>query len=209
MAVWWCPVSSSLAPLPPGSRLLFAGSRSLPRSFAPLVVRVVAWCLVRGFVLAVGCASGADRFALLAALPRASSLWLFAVGSSSGAGFAGRASSPLSLLSRVASSGARVSWWSGGGASVPLRARLALRARAAAAASSGGVFFFSSPSSRGSLLAAAALAGRACPVFVFSCGFSSPPAALPGLAGFWVASSLAGFACWRWSPSSVQLGLGL
>jgi len=46
-----------------------SGSRRLPFSFRPLVARVVAGALSAGFGVSAGCASGADRFARVAAGP--------------------------------------------------------------------------------------------------------------------------------------------
>ncbi len=69
----------------------------------------------------------------------------------------GQGAGPASAVGPVlafARAGGSVSWWCGGGASVPLGARLHKRTRAVVGAADAGlVAFFSSPSSRGTLLA--------------------------------------------------------
>ena len=128
----------------------FAGSRSLPSSARSLVASVVGAVLASGRRVGVGCAVGADAFALAAALavsPAAVSV--FAVGGPRGLGFS--SGSALALVRRAFASGALVAWRAGGPLSVPLRARLALRSRAcvAVAAASGAgaglVAFVSAP----------------------------------------------------------------
>jgi len=192
--------------------VLFGGSRSLPASFAPLVSRVVGAVLAGPQSVSVGCAAGADALALsaaLAALPGSSAfarLALFCVGSASGSGF-WSGSAPWSLLSAAAAR-CRVFWFAGGGPEVPFRARLLRRSLAALAGCSSAVFFLSSPSSSGSLSVAAAAVRAGQPVFVFSCGFSGPPAPLSSVpAGSWSPSAFLGFPCWSWVPTAAQLSL--
>jgi len=185
----------------------FVGSRSLPASAAPLVGRAVRAVLASGVrLVAVGCASGADRLALAAALSAAPGrVRVFAAFGPSGAG-----SVPVSSVAGVsaaARAGARVSWWAGGPASLPARARLARRASAlvsAVAASGPGaglVCFLSCPASRGSVRACRLAARAGLPVVVFPVGLS--PASLPSLgAGGWVsAGSGVWSAAWRWAPA--------
>jgi hypothetical protein len=170
--------------------VLLCGSRSLPESAAPFVARV-ACAVAASRVPVVGCASGADLFALRALL-WCRSLSVFAVGSPSGAGF-WRCSAPLSAL-RAAPS---VRWLAGGPLSVPLSARLRARSLAAVASlpcvpGSGAVAFLASPSSPGSLLSLRAAAAAGLPAVVFPVGFS--PALLSPLfrSGAWVPAASSG-----------------
>lgn len=201
--------------------VMVCGSRSLPPGAVRTVGQVVPVLLGAGSVLSVGCASGADAAAVSSALAQGagSRLQLFAVGGASGTGFAGKASAVAGLRAAVAA-GAAVSWWAGGSAAVPLRARLARRSLACVqSASAGGpgsglVAFVSSlpsqPFGSGawpacgsgswSSIAAAARAGLS--VVVVPVGGLSG-SLLPGLpgGGSWAAVSLAaqvgGF---RWQP---------
>ena len=134
----WRPFGAALAALPGGGALVgrfgvlvfcggvavsrlgfvgFCGSRALPSSAASLVARVVASVVRSGRGVAVGCASGADAFALSAALASGARLAVFAVGGPSRRGF--WRCSAFSLVSRAAASGASVSWWAGGRCSCP------------------------------------------------------------------------------------------
>lgn len=182
-----------------GSRVL-AGGRA-----ASLVASVVARAVARGWRLRVGCAPGADALAVAAALAHggASRLSLFCVGGSCGAGFPRQGGVPA-WVRGAAGAGARVRWWAGGTAPVPLRARLALRARACVASASSTVFFVNSAFSRGSWGAAAHAAALGVPVFFFPIGVS--PAALvplPRQHGAWQQAARAGL--WaqalRWVPA--------
>jgi hypothetical protein len=129
---------------------MLCGSRALSGAVRPRVGRVVSGLLQGGSVVSVGCAAGADAAAVSSAVAAgaASRLRLFAVGGASGSGFAGRASAFGGVRS-AASAGAAVVWWAGGGASVPLRVRLAarslacVRSVAAGGAGSGVVVFVS------------------------------------------------------------------
>lgn len=185
----------------------FGGSRALPEQFSPFVAQVVgAWLRSSPAArVAVGCARGADEFALRACSASPSRLAVFAAFSSSGAGSWSGSSVPAVAL--AARSGASVSWLAGGSLSVPLFARLLRRSLAALAVSSVACFFLASPSSSGSLRVAAAAARSGLPVFAFACGFSGSPAPLAGLAGAWVPGSFCGFPCWSWSPASRQPSL--
>jgi hypothetical protein len=200
----------------------FCGSRSLPASAFPFVARVVASVVSRGFRVAVGCAVGADQAVLSArvALPFVPSssgpaLSVFAVGGPSGAGFwrgsalaAVRAAAALAvspghgLFSPVS-----VSWWAGGPASVPLRARLLARSLAlvsslAASFRPGLVAFVcGGPSvSPGSWRSVVAAVRSGVPVVVFPVSSSS------GAVGLWAGCSslpaLRGCGVGRWVPAA-------
>lgn len=201
--------------------VMVCGSRALPAAAARTVGQVVPALLGAGSVLSVGCATGADAAAVSSAvaLGAGSRLRLFAVGGPGGAGFAGQLSAVAGLRA-AAAAGAAVSWWAGGPASLPLRARLArrslacVRAAAAGGPGSGLVAFvaglppqpFSSgtwPScGSGSWAAVAAAARAGLPVVVAPVGGLSG-SSLPGLpgGGSWAAVGLAaqvgGF---RWLP---------
>lgn len=184
----------------------FAGSRSLGAAFAPLVGSVVGSVLTSGRSVSVGCCVGLDAVvlaALGAAAPR-SGLCFAAFG----AGGIGSCSlSAVSAVSAFAQVGGSVLFWSGGGSSVALPARLSARTVAViASASVSCVVFFTSPCSRGSLLAASLAVGRGLPVFAFACGFCG--SLLPSLGvGSWVA--VAGFGVWsrsfRWVSAQFSL----
>ncbi len=176
------------------SRVLLVGSRGLSSQFAPLVFRVVAAFRSARRSAAVGCASGADSFALQACLALQVPVEVFAVGSRAGSGF-WRCSAPLAAL-RAA--GSAVHWLAGGPLSVGLSARLVGRSRAALASlclfgsRAGVVGFLSSPSSRGSVATLVRAAAQGLPVVVFPCGFC--PSRLPALgSGCWV---VAGAGVW-------------
>jgi hypothetical protein len=163
-----------------------AGSRVLPASGSALVVRVASDLAASGASFVVGCCSGADA-ALLSAVPDSVPPSLVRCLSAFGPGGAnsGRFSA-VGAVSSFAGSGGSVQWWAGGPASVPLRARLAVRTRAVVnAADSGLVVFFASPSSRGSLLACRCAVSKGLPVVAFPVGF--PSGKLPPLGpGSWV-----------------------
>ena len=172
----------------------FAGSRSL--SSCPLVVSAVSRVVAAGRGVAVGCASGVDSLVLARAGSLPCALSVFAVGSSSGAGF-WRCSAPFGLLSSLSwRPGCSVSWLAGGPLSLPLSVRLASRSRALVSSlpvvpGSALVVFFGSSASPGSLLSARWAASRGLPVL--ACAAS--PFAFPALspAGFWVPAAASGF----------------
>lgn len=182
-----------------GSRVLAGGKA------AALVSRVVSQAVGRGSRLCVGCAPGADALAVGAAVAHggASRLALFCVGGSCGAGFPRRGGLPA-WVQAAAGAGAHARWWAGGTARVPLRARLALRARACVASASSAVFFVASPFSRGSWGAAAHAASLGLPVFFFPVGVpASALAPLPRSTGAWQPAARSGL--WaqavRWVPA--------
>jgi hypothetical protein len=189
----------------------FAGSRALPGSFSGLVRACVASVVRAGRGVAVGCASGADAFALAAAAGRCP-VSVFAVGDRSGAGF-WACSAPLSLLR---SAGSGVVWLAGGPLSVPLSARLAARTAAfvssvacrvpasgVAGSGCGLVAFFAAPRSGGSALACRLALMAGLPVLAFACGF--PAAELPAVSrlGAWAPAGGVGpwASAFRWVPA--------
>lgn len=202
--------------------VMVCGSRSLSPAGVQLVGQVVPALLAAGSVLSVGCASGADSAAVSSALAvgAGACLQMFAVGGSSGAGFAGPASA-FPGVRAAASAGAAVTWWAGGPASVPLRARLArrslvcVRSALAGGPGSGLVAFVSSLPPRafgsgawpscgsGTWSSVAAAAQLGLPVFVVPLGglsVSSLPV-LPGW-GSWVPVSSGALSCgFRWVPT--------
>lgn len=178
-----------------GSFVGFGGSRGLPSVASPggLVSQVVASVVSSGRGVAVGCASGADAAVLSARLAlgfpagvSCPSLAVFAVGGPSGRGFWRCSALPV-VRQAAALVGSRghgvaspvaVSWWAGGGPSVPLRARLRRRSvalvQAVAASGSGAAFvafvsggFQASRGSWGSVRSALSLG---LPVVVFPVG---------------------------------------
>lgn len=180
----------------------FAGSRSLPSAFAPLVASVVGSVVRSGRSVSVGCCIGVDQV-VLSCVPT-NSVRCFAA---FGAGGVGACSlSAVSAVSDLAAAGGSVSWWSGGGSSVALPVRLSFRTHAVInAATVSALVFFTSPWSAGSVLACHLAVGRGLPVFAFPCGF--PGFALPLLGlGAWVA---VGGGVWssafRWVPAQVSL----
>ncbi len=191
-----------------GGVVAVCGSRSLPVSAGPLVGRVVRALLSGGSSLVVGCASGADAFALSSVLSAGfpSRVSVFAAFGQGGAGAAGSVSA-VSVVSSAAAAGASVSWWAGGPASVPVPARLSARTRAVVgAASSGLVAFLGSPASPGSLLACRTALARGLPVLVFPVGFHGH--SLPSLGpGSWVSVGGSGVwsLAWRWVPGQGVL----
>lgn len=82
----------------------FCGSRSLPSAFSPLVALCVSAVASAGRGVAVGCAAGADRFALSAARVAGASVSLFSA-SSFGVGRGSFARRSAALVSAVAASG--------------------------------------------------------------------------------------------------------
>ena len=133
----------------PSGVVAVCGSRSLPASVGALVSPVVHSLVSSGRIVSVGCAAGADALAVSAAVQAgtASGLQVFAVGGSCGFGFAGPASA-FSGVQSAQAAGAGVSWWSGGGSSVPLRRRLVSRSLACVGSAGALVAFVSGPPPR-------------------------------------------------------------
>lgn len=197
--LWYnrCMSTHTPSPFP----VLFGGSRSLPSSSAPLVRSWVAAALAAGCVhVATGCCTGADALVIHAALAHGPQcLRVFVAFGPGGLGSAGSVSA-VADVAEASRTGARVSYWSGGPASVPVAARLAQRSAAAVRACAAVILF--SPG-RGSLAATATTAaslGRplyaVCPV---------APAPVPGHAGAWQPAQLFGLPCWCWQPAQLSL----
>jgi len=119
--------------------VMVCGSRTLPVAAIPRVERLVTALLGAGSVIVAGCATGADEMAVSAVLgsAQASRLRLFVIGAASGAGFSASVSALAGIRSAVAA-GASVTWWAGGSAAVPLRARLVRRSQAGIKATAAG-----------------------------------------------------------------------
>ncbi len=202
--------------------IYLGGSRSLAP--APIVGQVVRAVLASGQSVHVGCALGADRQVIQAALGlgEPSSLVVFAAFARGGPQSAPGAWSGSAVCSvyQAACAGASVRWLAGGALAVPLVARLMRRSQAALAGCSASVFFQPGP---GSLAVAGCAVAAGQPVFAFTSSFNAPaPAAPRGCAGQWVRSFFhpvclpayqqgifprSGWACWRWAPSAVQQSL--
>jgi hypothetical protein len=194
------------------SLVAFAGSRSLPPSWAPRVLACVRSVHQAGRSITTGCCTGLDALVVGSALSlsAAPALTVFSIGTSEGAGF-WRFSQSLSLLSQVPQCGGLVLWSAGGGLDLPLSARLSRRTRALIASASrfgpgsGVVCFFRTSESRGTFLAARCGAQAGLPVLAFA----PPGVVLPALApgGAWVPSGRRG--CWSgsflWSRSQESL----
>lgn len=192
------------------------GSRS---GAAPGVAAAVAAAFAGGCSsLLVGCAAGVDAVGLAAGLRvRPAALSVFAAFGPGGVGSAGRASSVVGVAA-AAAAGVAVRWWSGGAASLPLRARLARRSAALVAALVAApapllLCFPAGPcppavrparswpgGGSGSWAAAALAAGLGVAVVVVG---PPPPAAWGGA---WSAVVVApGVAGWLWSPPPVAV----
>jgi len=171
----------------------FCGSRSLPSAFSPLVSSCVSAVVAAGRGVAVGCASGADRFALTAARSLGASVSLFLV-SSFGSGRGSFARRSAALVSAVSVSG------SGCG----LVAFVSSSCPPALAPSSVASRCFAGFGS-GSWASVAFAVGRGVLVVVFPCvpAGVSPLSVLPAWSGYWV---VAGSGVWssgfRFVPSS-------
>ena len=185
------------------SVVAFAGSRGLSLAHFPLVAGVVSSVVGSGSSVSVGCCNGLDAF-VLASLPFPAGSCFAAFGSG---GVGSCSASAVSFVSAFANSGRSVSWWAGGGSSVPIRSRLSARTRAViGSADEKAVLFFSSPRSVGSVLAGRVAVSRGLPVFAFACGFSG--FSLPSLgSGCWIQSGLGGAwaGSWVWVSSQGSL----
>lgn len=188
--------------------VFFGGSRSLPRSAVRLVAGVLGSVFGGGRGVAVGCARGVDAAVVGLSLRGgfASRLSVFAAFGPRGRG-AGRVSA-VAVVSSALAAGVPVVWWAGGGASWPLRVRLAGRSEAVGSCAlrsgpgAGAVFFVLGgwSVSPGSWRSALWSARAGLPVVVFSVGAGF---VFPRLgAGRWVR---AGGGVWasgrRWVPA--------
>ncbi|CAK0763672.1 hypothetical protein CCP4SC76_3980008 [Gammaproteobacteria bacterium] len=112
---------------------------------------------------ALGCATGADAFALSFLLP-SEVAGVFAAFGPDGYG-----ACPVSSVSGVlaaSKAGVPVSWWAGGVPPVSLSARLAQRTRAIVQAATVGLVAYLVPGSKGTTLAVSLARSRGLPVFV-------------------------------------------
>jgi hypothetical protein len=171
----------------------FCGSRSLPSAFSPLVSSCVSAVVAAGRGVAVGCASGADRFALSAARAAGASVSLFSA-SSFGVGRSAFARRSAAFVSAVSASGVGCG----------LVAFVSSACPSALAPSSVASRCFAGFGS-GSWASVAFAVGRGVPVVVFPCVSAgvSPLSVLPAWSGSWVC---AGSGVWasgfRFVPSS-------
>ena len=169
-----CPVADWVA---------IAGPRRLPAWARAEVQSVVAGLVRAGFAVSVGCSQGADAAAIRAAGP--AGCRVFAAWGPRGAG-AVPVSAVREVLAHGSAAGA-VTWWAGGGPSVPARARLARRTHAVIATANRAAVVWLAPGSSGSLLAARAAARAGLPVIAFplygelpSLGMGQWASGLPG-----------------------------
>lgn len=161
----------------------FAGSRDLSREYEPIVAEAVSQTIARGHRILSGCATGADEFALRAALERKHRASAFAIGNVNGDGFC-RDSSMLFMAFQGQEPDLEVHWLAGGPLTVALRTRLVRRTKAIVEAADVLVAFFGSPGSRGTLLSCRMAAERPIPIFAFPCGNFTLPSLHPQ--GEWV-----------------------
>jgi hypothetical protein len=200
-------VLSALLPAAPGGGpgvVAVAGSRSAPPAVLSAAGAAGAALAAAGFRVAVGCAVGVDA-AVLSAAPGPSLSVFAAFGPVSPPGRVAPGAwsgSAVTAVARALRAGAAVSWWSGGGPSVSLRARLGARTAAVVGAGSAGALaFFGSPaSSPGSLLFCRLAAARGLPLFCFS------PTGAPPMVGAGAWRPLAGALSWfAWVPGQGSL----
>ena len=210
-----------------GSPVLVCGSRELWPEGVALVDAVTRSLAASGGSIVTGCAVGADLAALRAARAVGGRVQVLAAFGPRGVANAGRASA-VAAVCRAAAAGVPVTWWAGGPASVPLRARLAHRSLAAVrqvAAQRGPgsrvVAIISSlprlpwqgagpwyPCGSGAWSTIVAGAALGLPVVVFPVGLARGASlpALPTGPGSWVPAG-AGLwsAGWAWSPGAALL----
>jgi len=189
-----------------GSIVAVAGSRSLSADQAGQVSEAASSLLESGHRVAVGCCVGADEAVIRAALANAGASSLNVMCAFGPGGVGACPVSAVSAAETARAAGARVSWWAGGGASVPLRARLARRTHAVAASAPGGLFVcFGSPESAGSLLACRAAISAGRPVLALPLGFGASALPLPGV-GEWQAAGISACpAAVRWVPLQASI----
>lgn len=203
-------------PHEPVPRWAIGGARRLSAEGVRLAERAALALLEDGARLAVGCCTGTDAAVLHAAAVAEVAERLLVccafgrVGECTGAAAAltpgtCRWSAPAAVALAEAA-GAEVRAWCGGGARVPLAARLHRRTLAVAAAASAGALVLLPPRSGGTLLLARSVAARGLPVLALP--WRCKPAALPALddTGRW---STAGAGpvpgALRWEPAQVAL----
>jgi hypothetical protein len=146
-----------------GGVMAFAGPRHLGPEGQELILAALAKHTRPGVRWVVGCATGADAFALSVLLPQE----IAGVFSAFGPGGAGACHvSAVSAVAGVAAAGVPISWWAGGSVSVPLAARLSARTRAVVGAATVGLVAYLVPGSRGTALAVSLARARGLPVFL-------------------------------------------
>ena len=142
--------------------LAFAGPRQLPPGGQEIILSALAAHSRPGVRWALGCATGADAFALSVLLPREIAGVFAAFGPD------GYGSCPVSSVSGVlaaAAAGVPVSWWAGGVPPVSLSARLAQRTRALVSSATSGLVAYLVPGSKGTALAVSLARSRGLPVY--------------------------------------------
>ena len=189
-----------------GSMVAVAGSRQLPGGMPDAVGSVAGALLDAGHSLAVGCCQGADEAVLRAAVARGCGhrLSVLCAFGPSGAGACGL--SAVAAVEAAAAAGACVNWWAGGGARVPLRARLAGRTRAVVGAAAGGLMAcFGSAESRGSLLACRRAHALGRPVLALPPGGVAEALPVLGPGAWQPVGRLGGVPVMRWCQAQACL----
>lgn len=209
------------ADLAAGQTWAIGGARRLSQAEQRAAAIAARLLLAAGAELVVGCCRGADEAVLRAAVAASAAervRVLCAFGElpapprPAAAAPGTCAHSAVCAVALAAAAGARVQPWAGGGAGVPLAARLSRRTRAVAAAATAGALVLLRRDSAGSLLLARAVAERGLPVLVLPVG---PPWQMrPDLgSGGWAvppADSLCGWLGARlqalyWAPAQRSL----
>lgn len=163
----------------------FGGSRILSADASAVSGRAALALLASGADLVMGCCKGADACALSAAVDaglagRVSVLSAFGVLDGAAHPPGACAWSAVGEVRRAVAAGASIRPWAGGGALVPLRARLAARTRAVARAGTAGALVVLAPGSRGAVLLANAVADRGLPVVLIPVSGASLSSLFPG-----------------------------
>lgn len=196
------------------------GSRDLSRQWQSLVQRVVSAVHAQGRGIAVGCARGADAFALEAALEWAAYLRIFAIGGRDGRGFWRQ--SAVETIAQAEGAGRWIHWWAGGPCPCPscqgeanssrcptliqrlsARTQLCLQFAAGSGGGAGFIGFLARPDSPGTVACARLAVHLGLPVILFPCGFNRQ--ALPTLGnGRWTVAGREGVwaAGCRWMPTA-------
>jgi len=180
------------------------GSRALPPCGGQSITRACDSLIRAGGTLVVGCAAGADAAVLSAGLKGdyVKSVKCFAAFDFDG--FGACKVSAVGIVKEFEAAGGAVTWLAGGKLAVPIRARLAMRAKVVVSeATAGCVGFLSSPDSVGTTRALELAVKRGLKVVVFPLEFD--PSLLPSLgAGCWLPCKSGGVwsSAWVWSPTS-------
>lgn len=175
--------------------IAIVGGRQVPSAVVEQVAEVACMLVARGHSLVTGCATGADRAAIAAALAGRVPLASLQVLAAFGPGGEGACQvSAITSVEAFAARGGGVIWWAGGGPGVPVRARLAERAARVVAIASGGLVAFQPGA--GSWRACRLAVRRGLPVVVFDRVLQSLGA------GRWVPCPGGGVwsQAWHWCP---------